>query len=355
MHITVVQLLLLFFMAGYFYLSVRTKFFSGQLAVIGNPNFDALLSSTIANYRDTFADDLSKSYFLLYWLTTQGRKITEDGGESILVPLMYGKNQTVKSYDGYEVLDTTPQEGLTAAKYPWKQVAGSIAISRKEERQNSGEQRIINLLDSKIQQAQISMRDALNLMSFADGTGNSSKDIFGLQLIVENGAAWGSLGGIDRSDVLNTFWRNQWIGTVGSFNTNGLAKMRNLYNSCSRGNEHPDFGVTTQAVFEAFEASQVSNQRFVDSRIADSHFELLKFKGMILGYDEQCTSAAADPLYMLNSSYLAFVVDKETDLITTDFVRPENQDAKVCQILLMANMVASNCARQGVMDGITTP
>ena len=343
-------------MSGYFYLAIKTKFFSSQLGIAGNPSYDALLSSTIANYRDTFADDLSQSYFLLYWLTSQGRQIEEDGGESIVVPLMYGKNQTVKSYDGYEVLDTTPQEGLTAAKYPWKQVAGSIAISRKEERQNSGEARIINLLESKIQQAQISMRDSLNAMCFSDGTGNGSKDIFGLQLIVENGSVWGSLGGIDRSDPLNTFWRNQWIGTVGAFGaTNGLAKMRSLYNKCSRGNEHPDFGVTTQAVFEAFEASQVTNQRFVDSRIADSHFELLKFKGMLIGYDEQCVTTANDSLYMLNSGYLAWVVDKETNLITTDFVRPENQDAKVCQILLMANMVASNCARQGVMDGITTP
>lgn len=354
-EITGGQILLFVFMTMYFILGVRTKFFSSKLGAVGNPSFDALLSTTIANYRDTFADDLSKSYFLLYWLTTQGRQIEEDGGESIVVPLMYGKNQTVKSYDGYEVLDTSPQEGLTAAKYPWKQVAGSIAISRKEERQNSGEQRIINLLDSKVQQAQISMRDSLNAMCFADGTGNSSKDIFGLQLLVENGSAWGSLGGIDRNDALNDWWRNQWLGAVGSFASNGLTKMRSLYNLCSRGNEHPDFGVTTRAVFEAFEATQVQNQRFVDSRVADANFELLKFKGMIIGYDEQCTSVAADPLYMLNSSYLAFVVDKETNLITTDFVRPENQDAKVCQILLMANMVASNCARQGVMDGITTP
>ena len=201
------------------------------------------------------------------------------------------------------------------------------------------------------------MRDALNGMSFADGTGNNSKDIFGLQLLVENGSNWGTLGGIDRSDALNAFWRNQWLGSVGAFgNTvtgNGITKMRSLYNLCSRGNEHPDFGVTTRAVFENFENCQVNNQRFVDSRVADANFELLKFKGMILGYDEQCTSVAADALYMLNSAYLAFVVDKETNLITTDFVRPENQDAKVCQILLMANMVASNCARQGVMDGIS--
>src|SRR5438477_815155 len=115
----------------------------------GNPNYDALLSTTIANFRDEFADNISRSFFFFYWLTNQGRKLTEDGGESILVQLMYGKNSTVRSYDGYEVIDNTPQEGMTSAKFPWKQVAGTVTISRKEERQNSGKQRMINLLQSK--------------------------------------------------------------------------------------------------------------------------------------------------------------------------------------------------------------
>lgn len=352
MHLPIgINILLLFLMFGYFVLAIRGKFFSQTLGVAGNPSYDELLSTTIANYRDTFSDNLSKSFFLMYWLSTQGRKIYEDGGESIVVPLMYGKNSTVKSYDGYEVLDTTPQAGLTAAKYPWKQVAGSISISRKEERQNSGEQRIINLLEAKIQQAEISMRDSLNAMMFSDGTGNFSKDIFGLQLIVENGTAWGTLGGIDRSDALNTFWRNQWIGAGGANWTavgQGVRQMTSLYNLCSRGNEHPDFGITTRGTLELYEAALVQSQRFVDSRVAEGSFELLKFKGMVLAYDEQCTATST---YMLNSRYLGFVVDKETDLITTDFVRPENQDAKVAQILLMANLVCSNCARQGVYDG----
>jgi len=313
----------------------------------GNPSYDALLSTTLANYRDQFADNLSQSFFLMYWLTTQGRKIMEDGGESIVVQLMYGKNSTVKSYEGYEVLDTTPQEGLTSAKYPWKQVAGSIAISRKEERQNSGEQRIINLLESKVQQAEISMRDEINRMLYADGSGNGGKDLSGLALLVENGSVWGTVAGIDRNDIANTWWRNQWVssGGIGAL----TASMQNGYNLASRGNEHPDIGVTTRNVYQVFETSQVANQRFVDSRVAESHFELIKFKGMILGWDEQCDTGV---MYQLNSKYLGFVVDKETDLITTDFVRPENQDAKVAQILLMANLVSSNCARQARIDGL---
>lgn len=164
------------------------------------------------------------------------------------------------------------------------------------------------------------MRDELNRMLYADGTGNQSKDLFGLDLIVEDGTVWGSLGGVDRSDAANTWWRNQWINAANTFANVGLANMRSLYNLCSRGNEHPDFGVTTRPIFEAFEATQVQNQRFVDSRVADSHFELLKFKGMVLGFDEQ---AVANTMFMLNSAYLAFVVDSMTDLITTDFIRLE--------------------------------
>lgn len=318
----------------------------------GNPNFDALLSTTLANYRKKFSDNLSTSFMLYWWLTQKGKKRYEDGGESIVVQLMYGKNTTVRSYDGYEVLDVTPQEGLTAVKYPWKQVAGSISISRKEERQNSGESRIINLLKSKVTQAEISMRDELNRQFFGDGTGNDSKDLFGLQLIVEDGTAWGTLAGIDRSDALNAWWRPQWNGAVGSFATNGVTKMRNTYNKVSRGNEHPDIGLTTQDIYEAYEATLVTNERFTDQETGDAGFQNLKFKGMVLGFDEQ---APAGIMYFLNSNYLEVVIDKESDLITTDFVRPENQDAKTCQILLMGNMVSGNCARQGSMGGITTP
>lgn len=322
----------------------------------GNTSYDALLSTTLANYRSQFSDNLSKSFYLLWWLTNKGRKRTENGGESIIAQLMYGKNNTIKSYSGYETLDTTPQEGFTAIKIPWRQVAGSVSISRLEERQNSGESRLINLLASKVTQCEISMRDKLNEMLFGDGTGNNSKDLHGLQLIVESGAAWGSYGGIDRSDALNSWWRNTWKNmTSSSFTTNGLDNMRNLYNTASRGNEHPDFAVSDQTTYERYEKLLVPNERFTDQATGDAGFVNLKFKGLVLGYDEQATGAVSGGLiYMLNSNYLEYVVDSETDLVNTDFVRPENQDAKTSQVLLMANLVCTNCARQAVMDGIDT-
>ncbi|NIS17887.1 MAG: phage major capsid protein, partial [candidate division Zixibacteria bacterium] len=61
------------------------------------------------------------------------------------MPLMYGDNSTVKTHGGYSTLDTTPQDGMTTAFYEWAEVAGTISISRKEQRQNSGEGKLINL------------------------------------------------------------------------------------------------------------------------------------------------------------------------------------------------------------------
>lgn len=323
------------------------------MALPGNTAFDALLSTTIANYRETLVDNLSNSFFLFWWLFNNQRKIYEDGGESIIVSLMYGKNSTVKSYDGYEEIDVTPQEGITAAKYPWKQLAGSVSISRKEERQNSGKQRIINLLESKVSQLEITYKDVLDQQMFGDGTGNNSKDFFGLDLLVEDGTTggFGTVGGIDSS--VATWWQNQWQGAVGN-NTFYLAAMRAQYNLASRGNEHPDIGITTRTVHENYENLLVQNAKYEmntpDNKVGNSGFELLKFKGLVLGFDEYCP---AGTMFLLNSKYLAVTIDKETDFITTPFVRPENQDAKTSQVLVMGNFVCSNRARQARLGGMT--
>jgi hypothetical protein len=52
---------------------------------------------------------------------------------------------------------------------------------------------------------------------------------------------------------------------------------------------------------------------------------------------------------MLNSDYISWVVDKETDFYTTPFMRPPDQDARVAQVLLMANLTCSNRQKHGVI------
>ena len=169
---------------------------------MSNPNFDALLSTTLANYRDQLTDNVFSDRVLTNHLMSKGRIRMINGGTKIVEPLIYGQNTTVASYSGYDTISLAAQSGITAAEYEWKQYAASIAISGIEEAKNNGEQEIINLLEAKIMQAEESMREGFNTMFFADGTGNSGKDWNGLGNIVETG---NSVGGINSATAGNEY------------------------------------------------------------------------------------------------------------------------------------------------------
>jgi len=137
--------------------------------------WDAIVTTTYDAYRTTLIDNIFKSNPAMMEFKRAGGTRTEDGGVQIIEPLMYGKNSTIRSYEGYEVIDTTPQEGLTSAIFPWAQVAGSITLSRKERRQNSGKHQIINLVSAKIKQAEMSMQERFSEYLFATGKYNASQ------------------------------------------------------------------------------------------------------------------------------------------------------------------------------------
>src|SRR3990172_6349675 len=124
--------------------------------------FDALLTSTLDNYRDTLTENVFASNVLLSAIKSAGGLETRDGGDKIKVPLMYGKTP-VASYAGYDELDTSPSDGITSAFFDWMQLATPIAISRIEERKNSGRSQLMNLLTAKIKQAAMSISEELNL------------------------------------------------------------------------------------------------------------------------------------------------------------------------------------------------
>lgn len=310
----------------------------------GNANFDALLSTTLANYRDKLTDNVFTARPLTFWLSDKGRIRTETGGTKIVEQLIYGQNSTVASYSGYETLSLTPQEGISAAEYDWKQYGASIAISGIEEAKNNGEHAIINLLESKIMQAEESMREGFNQMFYGDGTGNSGKNWNGLGNIVESG---NTLGGIDSSAVGNEFWRSYEENTAGALT---LLQMATAYNSVSVGNDHPDVILTTQTLFEKYESLLQPQLRYTDTKTADAGFQNLLFKSAPIMYD---VHAPAGTMFFLNSKYLKLVGHSDKWFAQTDFVRPENQDARFALIMCYGNLVCSNRKKQGKLTGKT--
>jgi hypothetical protein len=268
-----------------------------------------------------------------------------NGGTKIVEPLIYGQNSTVASYSGYDTISLTAQEGISAAEYDWKQYAASIAISGIEEAKNNGEQEIINLLEAKIMQAEESMREGFNQMFFSDGTGNSGKNWNGLANIVESG---NTVGGINSaSGQGNDWWRSYEENTAGALT---LAQMATAYNSVSVGNDHPDMILTTQTLFEKYEALLQPQLRYTDTKTADAGFQNLLFKAAPVTYDVHCTAGA---VYFLNSKYLTLVGHSGKWFAQTEFVRPENLDARYALIMCYGNLTCRNRAKQGKLTAKT--
>lgn len=325
--------------------------------------YNDVLTTTLREYIPKMHDNIFLKVPFYMWMFKQGKVKYIDGGYEIIVPVMYGKNSTVGWYSRYDSLDTSPQEGMTVARFGWRQLAASVAIDRKSERQNSGKHQLINLLDAKMQQAEGSLRTEFAQRLFAGyststyttASGDTSAEVISLDQFMPHAAAsngvrttgdYKQVGYIDGET--ETWWRCQQTPIAGMATPATLASgMATAYNNAYKGSTmgYPDLILTSQQVFQQYEINQIANITYTNTEIADMGFQNLKYKGATMMWDphhEGTVAAYEGNMYFINSDHLYLVVDKETNFITTPFYRPTNQDARVCQILWMGNIVCNN-------------
>ncbi len=349
-------------------------------------NYDALLTTTLRNMQPRIHDNITRGNKFLAWLKSRGRFRSVDGGERVQAPLMHAQNSTSDIYSGYGTLDTTPQDGITSAFYDWAQLSVSIAISRKEERQNSGSSQKINLLQAKTMQAEASIRETLNncivsgkistgasadLGQFVARTGTLDTSASGplpLTAIIDANASRSvSIGNINGNTY--SFWRNLATDSAATTFAGLKQDMNNAYNDASKGTGgSPDLILGDQVAWEQYWNSLQTQERYITPRSLDvlGGVESLRFRGAEFIWDEIVPDVKTNAdvvdaigtitlstMYFINSSTMEWVVDSGTDFITTPFVRPENQDAKVAQILWMGALGCNNRRKNHVLMGIS--
>jgi len=313
----------------------------------GNPDFNSLLSTTLQNYQPTLVDNIFKDLVLLNHLNEKGRVRVEEGGTQIIEPLMYAVNDTVATYSGYDAIDLTPQEGISAAEYDWKQMAASVAISGIEEAKNRGTEAIIKLLNAKIMQAEMSLKTTLNEQLFGSpGVAPAAKDLNGLGNLI--GTQNNTVGGIDAST--NTWWNPTQATTMAA--TLSLVNMADVYNRASRGSDVPDLIITNTSLFEKYESLLTNNVRYQDVTKANSGFQNLMFKQTPIVFDLELAVDASDaPMYFLNTKYLKLTGLNGYWFKTTEFQNGTvaGIDARYALVLAYGNLTCSNRTRQGFM------
>lgn len=304
----------------------------------GHPDYNAILSTTLANHKAKFEDNVSSHVALWWWLKQAGQTETLDGGESIVVPLMYGQNTTSGTYSGYDPLLLTPQDGLTSARYEWKNHNVSVAISGEEERKNSGTEAIIKLWGAKVKQAEITTAEDFNDMFVSKVTpGNSGKDFTGIGVLIgDESSSVTTVGGIDCSDSDNSWWRSYVERTAKSLT---LADIGTAFRRASRGPAKPKVGFTTDTLYGAFETLLQPAQRFTDPKMAEVGFDNLVYQGARVTYDEDI---ATGDWTWLNSDYLKLYKHKDAWMSPTPVDKPSGIDARYSHIISMGNLGVSN-------------
>jgi len=314
--------------------------------------FTELVSTTYRNHKKDVADNVSKHNALFRRLTSKGRIRVEDGGLSIVTPLDYQANSTYQRYSGYDVLNINAVDVLTAAEYPWRQIAVNVAASGLELRTNSGAQRIINFTKAKIKNAQRSMANGMSVDIYSDGT--AANQINGLQAIVADAGA-GTVGGINAATW--AFWQNlvqsaaapiQGGGAITPGATTIESLMLPTWIKLTRGTDMPDMIVMSDDYFSFYEQSQTSLKRYAPEDNGQGGMVSMKYKTADVFFDSS-GGIPAQHAYFLNTDYLELVVHRDANMTMMDELRSVNQDAVVIPILFQGNLVCSARFLQGVM------
>ena len=313
---------------------------------------DTELSLTLQNRRAEIVDNIFRGTAFMSALRSKGAVDTVSGGLELVTPVRFAKNTSVQSFDSYDILDTTPQDNETSAKYPWAQIAATITLAWTEEKKNQGAGKLIDILNQKIDDARDTIRDAMNIQLTATAPASGSKDLISLAEIVQsspgtNPSRTASIGAISGS--AQSWWRNK-ATSGGAFS---VSDMNTMYNNVSDGIDPPTFMLSGQTVYEYYENSQVGQIRYSDTKMADAGFQNLMFKAT--PYMWEPLIGTTDSLYFLNSKYLRLQIMSGADFVTTPFVEPENQAAKTAKILFMGNLTCTARRRQGTLYSITAP
>lgn len=320
-----------------------------------SPNFSEILTTTLRNRTGKLADNVRKNNAILNRMSERGSLHTAPGGRTIVQELEYNENASFQWYSGYETVNISPSDVMTAAEFDWKQASVAVTASGLEvDVQNTGDDAIINLIKSRVKNAEKTMENQIASGMYSDGTGSGSKQIGGLQLLVADDPTSGTVGGINRATW--SFWRNKSYdassdGGAAVSASNVQQYLNTIYNQCVRGNEFTDLIMADANYYGFFENSLQLIQRVTDpSGVGKLGFVSLKYKGSDVVLDGGAGGyCPANHFYGLNTSYLKFRPHSQRNMVPLDKVQAVNQDATVRLIVFAGNMTLSNASLQWVM------
>ena len=319
-----------------------------------NTSYSDILATTIESRTRKIADNVTDNNAVLKKMSMKGRIKTFSGGNKILQEISFAENANAGWYSGYDILPVGVADVISAAEFTIKQAAVPVIISGLEQLQNAGRERMIDLMESRLNVAESTMANLIAAGIYSDGTGAGSKQIDGLNAAVPLANTTGTYGNINRATW--TFWQNQISNQTAA---NGLdptkiqAYWNALWASCVRGTDRPDLIMCDPTVWAAYTASLQVLQRFTQAETGALGFPTLKFMDADVcldgGIGGQCPAGTA---FFLNTNYIHYRPHAARNMVPLSPNRryATNQDAEVQILAWAGTMTCSGTQFQGRYD-----
>jgi len=345
---------------------------------------DYLTSITQDGFIQKVIDTILNSNVLTVRIISKQKKWM---GEQLKVPFKYQKSTTGGSFALTDTFDTTKVNTRLKMAFDPKYIYQNISLMGPEVSVNNlSKTQIVSLIKTEMESAQQDMLDTIGDQVYGFGTGN---DIQGVQGIVDDGTYAATYGEQSRTTYTQL---NSDVTTVSGPLT--IPLMADAYMAAKIGNQKPSLGITTEAVWNDFEAlitptiaanynimgtAKVTRDEVVRAGKAlgpgQTGFDALMFRGMPVVADEKCNSGE---FYFLNEEYIDFYglpaawyksVSLSSSTIEagyydqlnvktygfswSDWKEPTNQYARSGQILLMGNMIGKSPRTSSKLESLT--
>jgi hypothetical protein len=326
-----------------------------------NANISDIMATTIESRTKKISDNVTNNNALLRKLQSKGRIKTFSGGTKILQELSFAENANAGFYSGYDLLPVGVSDVISAAEYDIKQAAVPVVISGLEQIQNSGKERMIDLMESRLQVAEDTMANLISGGIYSDGTGSGGKEIDGLEAAVPVDPTAAPYGGIDGNTF--TFWQNA-VSNQTAVDGLDATKIQGYWNQLwadtVRGQDRVDLIVADSTVWNAYIASLQANQRFTNTNEADAGFPTVKFMDADVCLDGGIyngslgSGAPAGTAFFLNTKYMHYRPFAGRNMVPLSPNRrySTNQDAEVQIMAWAGNLTCSGRQFQGRYDAV---
>ena len=319
-----------------------------------SPNLTEIVTTTLQNRTQQLANNVLNNNALLYRLNQKGNVKPFSGGRTIVQELTYQANSTYQRYQGYDVLNVSPSDVMTAAEYDIKQAAVAVSISGLEQLQNSGKNALIDLLEARISNAEDTLANNLSSDCYSDGTADGGKQIGGLQLIIAD-TNTNTVGGINASTW--SFWRNVSFsgatdGGAAVSSANIQSYMNRVYLLTARQADTADLIIADNNYFRFYWESLQAIQRIQSDKMGQAGFQSLKFMGADVVFDGGIGGAApTNKMYFINSKFVFLRPHsgRNMEVIGDGNRMSINQDAMVRLIGWAGNITTSGRKFLGVL------